>query len=231
MKVRPLLSKINSSTFIEDLLTAYGIRDVGAYLAPTPDLLDSPWDYPNMEQAVKRLHKAIVDKEQVAILQDCDGDGLMATVIAYDFLKNQGLNPTVLFHTGKQHGIVVNEEENIVEQVVESEATLFWIPDAGSGNIKECRKLKRQGIDVLITDHHSVEEDNPYAILINHHLGEGLNTQLTGAGVTEKVVQGYCERHNIKPQNYNDLVAFSIVSDVSSLVPIENRIYLNEFLE
>ena len=136
MKVRPLVEKINPSTFIEDLLTAYGVEDVGTYLSPTADLFESPWDYPNMDKAVERLHKAINNNEQVAILQDSDCDGIMSTVIAYDFLKNQGLSPNVLFHTGKQHGITVSNEENIVEQTINCGATLLWVPDAGSGNIK-----------------------------------------------------------------------------------------------
>lgn len=231
MKVRPLLSKINAKTFIEDLLTAYGIEDVETYLSPTADLFESPWDYPNMDKAVDRLHKSILNKEQIAILQDPDGDGVMSAVIAYDFLKNQGLSPIVLFHTGKQHGITVSDEENIIEQTINCGVTLLWVPDAGSGNIKECKKLKERGIDVLVTDHHSVERDNPYCILVNHHLGKGLNTQLTGSGVTEKVVEGYCEKYDLEQKDYKDLVGFSIVSDVSSLLEIENRLYLNELLE
>ena len=48
-----------------------------------------------MGKAVERLHKAINNNEQVAILQDSDCDGIMSAVIAYDFLKNQGLSPNV----------------------------------------------------------------------------------------------------------------------------------------
>jgi len=231
MKVRPLLSKVNTKTFIEDLLTAYGVGNAKAYLSPTADLFESPWDYPNMDKAVETLHKVIVGQEQVAILQDPDGDGIMSAVIAYDFLKSQGLQPIVFFHVGKQHGIVVNDEENIIEQVVKSGATLLWVPDAGSGNIKECKALKEYGVDVLVTDHHTIEKENPYCILVNHHLGDGLNTQLTGSGVTEKVVRGFCEKYNVKEKDYSDLVAFSIVSDVSSLLALENRAILYEGLE
>lgn len=230
MKTTQLLQKINTSTFIEDLLTAYGVQDVGAYLSPTPNLFESPWDYPNMEMAVLRLHTAISSGEQVVILHDPDGDGVMSTTIAYDFLKSQGTAPLVLFHTGKQHGLSVNEDENIVEQVIESGATFLWIPDAGSGNVKECKHLTENGIDVLVTDHHNVDKPNPYCILVNHHLENGLNTQLTGAGVTAKVVQAYCERYGVEQKDYSDLVAFSIVSDVSSLLEIENRAYLHEGL-
>ena len=45
MKVRPLLSKVNTKTFIEDLLTAYGVRDVDSYLHPNSHLFKY-WAYP-----------------------------------------------------------------------------------------------------------------------------------------------------------------------------------------
>lgn len=70
MKVKPLLQKINTSTFIEDLLTAYGVKDVGGYLSPTPDLFESPWDYPNMEMAVYLFHEAIENDWKIGVLVD-----------------------------------------------------------------------------------------------------------------------------------------------------------------
>lgn len=71
MKVRPLLSKVNTKTFIEDLLTAYGVRDVDSYLHPNSDLFESPWDYPNMDKAVEVFHRFVESKKgRVGILVD-----------------------------------------------------------------------------------------------------------------------------------------------------------------
>lgn len=222
MKVSPLLKQVNSSTFLYDYLQALGIQDVGQYLNPDDKVFDSPWDYLNMEVAVARLHQAISCGEKIGILQDVDGDGVMSTVIAYDFLCKQGIKPIVFWHTGKQHGLRPSKEENIVEQVKDSGIVLLWIPDAGSGDIEQCKELRECGIDVIITDHH-LAINNPYAIVVNCHFGENINTNLTGAGVTDKLITGYCEKYIIEKPDYSDLVAFSLVSDVADFTALENR--------
>ena len=237
MKVKPLLSKVNSSTLLRDYLNACGIKDVEGYLKPDDSAFDSPWLYANMQEAVDRLYNAISCDEKIGILQDVDGDGVMSTVIAYDFLCKQGNNPIVFWHTGKQHGLRTSKEENIVKQVKESGITLLWIPDAGSGDVEQCKELKESGVDVVITDHH-LAVNNPYAIVVNCHFGENINTNLTGAGVTDKLIAGYCEKYGIERPDYSDLVAFSLVSDIADFTSIENRAYMitaqeqhNDFLQ
>jgi len=71
MKVRPLLSKVNTKTFIKDLLTAYGVGDINGYLHPSLDMMDNPWDYPNMDKAVKLFHRFVKsEKSEIGVLVD-----------------------------------------------------------------------------------------------------------------------------------------------------------------
>lgn len=226
MKVKPLLQSINPSTFLQDYLQACGVKDVNKYLNAGLDVMDSPWDYPNMKEGVERLHTAISCDEKIGILQDVDSDGVMSATIAYDFLKKQGVQPIVFWHTGKQHGIGPSEDEDMLQQIIDSGITLLWIPDAGSGDVNPCKELKQLDIDTIITDHH-LAKDNPYAIVINCHFGEGLNSNLTGAGVTDKFIEGYCEKYGIERTDYSDLVAFSLISDVADLTSLENRAYIS----
>lgn len=225
MKVKPLLESIDESTFLSQYLQASGIQDVERYLNPDDGVFDSPWDYPNMKEGVERLHTAISCGEQIGILQDVDSDGVMSATIAYDFLKKQRVQTIVFWHTGKQHGIGPSKDEDMLQQIINSGITLLWIPDAGSGDVNPCKKLKQLGIDTIITDHH-LAKDNPYAIVINCHFGEDLNSNLTGAGVTDKFIEGYCEQYDIERPDYSDLVAFSLISDVADLTSLENRAYI-----
>ena len=226
MKVKPLLQSINPYTFLEDYLRACGVENVTEYIEAGLETMDSPWDYPNMKEGVERLHTAISCGEQIGILQDVDSDGVMSATIAYDFLKKQGVQPIVYWHTGKQHGIGPSKDEDMLQQIIDSGITLLWIPDAGSGDVSSCKELKQLGIDTIITDHH-LAKDNPYAIVINSHFGEGLNSNLTGAGVTDKFIEGYCEKYGIERTDYSDLVAFSLISDVADLTSLENRAYIS----
>ena len=70
MKVKPLLQSINSSTFLQDYLQASGIQDVERYLNAGLDVMDSPWLYPNMQEGVERLRKAIDEGEKIGVLVD-----------------------------------------------------------------------------------------------------------------------------------------------------------------
>ena len=70
MKVKPLLQSIDSSNFLSQYLQTLGIPDVDKYLNAGLDVMDSPWDYPNMQEGVDRLKKAIDGGEKIGILVD-----------------------------------------------------------------------------------------------------------------------------------------------------------------
>lgn len=70
MKVKPLLKKINPSTFLRDYLQACGVDKVDTYLNAGLDVMDNPWDYPNMKKGVRRLKAAIECNEKIGILVD-----------------------------------------------------------------------------------------------------------------------------------------------------------------
>lgn len=229
MKVKPLLQSINPSTFLQDYLTACGVKDVDEYLNASFCDCDNPWDYPNMQEAVDRFHKAIEQKEKIGVLVDVDADGLCSSSLIYNFIKSISPDQPIVYfmHTGKQHGLVQSKEENIVQQIVDNNIQLMIVPDAGTNDDEACSILKAQGIDVLILDHHEITNENPNAIIINHHLGNGLNTALSGTGVTYKFVRAYCDQYKYAVgYNYLDLVATSLVTDICDMTSVENRVYM-----
>ena len=227
MKVKPLLESIDPSSFLQDYLQACGVKDVDEYLNAGLDVMDNPWDYPNMKEGVERLKKAIDDGEKIGILIDCDADGQFSAALIVKFLLRFTNNLVYFFHVGKGHGLVQNKEEDIPQQVLDSGVSLLIAPDSSTNDAPQCQWLKSNGIDCLVLDHHEVATPNPYAIIINHHLGKGLNTALSGCGVTFKFVESCAESWNIDLGDlYYDLVATSIISDVCDLTTLENRAYV-----
>lgn len=227
MKVKPLLHSINPSTFLQDYLQACGVNDVDKYLNAGLDVMDSPWDYPNMKESVERLKKAIDGGEKIGVLIDPDVDGQLSAALIVKFLLRFTNNLAYFFHAGKGHGLVQNKEEDIPQQVLDSGVSLLIAPDSSTNDTAQCQWLKANGVDCLVLDHHEVTTPNPYAIIINHHLGVGLNTALSGTGVTYKFVQSCAESWNIDLGDlYYDLVATSIISDVCDLTTLENRAYV-----
>lgn len=227
MKVKPLLQSIDPSNFLSQYLQALGIQDVDKYINGGLDVMDNPWGYPNMQEGVERLKKAIDEKESIGILVDCDVDGNLSAALITKFLFQFTDDIEFFFHVAKAHGLTQNKEEDIVQQVLNTGVNLLIVPDAGSNDAIQCSVLKTSGTDTLILDHHEITTPNLHATIINHHLGKGLNIALSGTGVTHKFVQACAESWNIDLGDlYYDLVATSIISDVCDLTTLENRAYV-----
>lgn len=225
MKVKPLLKQIDTKNFLQQYLSACGVEDVDGYLQADLGVCDDPWLYPHMEEGVDRLKKAIDSGEKIGVLVDKDNDGYTSATLIYRFIKKVAPNHLIvpLYHVWKSHGIVQSKDEDVVASCVENDIKLLICPDSASNDTAQCKQLKELGVDCLITDHHEIECDNPYAIVINHHLGEGLNTALSGCGVTFKLVQACADTWGIDlGDEYYDLVASSIVSDSCDTRTLEN---------
>ena len=226
LKVKPLLNKVNKNKFIQEYLKALGVEDINLYLNPNSSCLDDAKFYPNMEKAANLLFKATTNKYKIGLLVDVDCDGMCSATIVRTFLNTYyDIDPVIYIRQGKAHGLRASASEDIVEQIKADDIQLMIIPDAGTNDAPECHDLKAHGSDTLILDHHKVEVDNPDAVIVNHHLGNGLNTALSGTGVTAKFIQYYCEYYHVDAPYMDDLVAMSIFSDSCSLLPLENRCY------
>ena len=226
LKIRPLLNKVNKNKFIQEYLKALGVEDINLYLNPDSSCLDDVKFYPNIEKAANLLFKATTDKYKIGLLVDVDCDGMCSATIIRTFLNTYyDIDPVIYIRQGKAHGLRASASEDIVEQIKADGIQLMIIPDAGTNDAPECHDLKAHGCDTLILDHHKVEINNPDAIIVNHHLGNGLNTALSGTGVTAKFIQYYCEYYHVDAPYMDDLVAMSIFSDSCSLIPLENRCY------
>lgn len=226
MKVIPKIENVNSD-FLSEYLTSCGITDIEKYLNPDDSCFDNPFDYPNMYEAIDIFWSYIMSHEKigynVGIIMDSDMDGACSAAIMYLFCKELGITPTVFSHEGKQHGC-----HDLMQILTSSNVDLLFIPDAGTNDVEDCKILKELGKEVIILDHHEIEKPNNNATIVNHHLGENLNTALSGAGVTYKFVEAFCTKYNRDIPNYNDLVAISLISDVCNLTSLENRAYLSK---
>ena len=226
LKIKPLLNKVSKNKFIQEYLKALGVEDINLYLSPNSSCLDDAKSYPNMEKAANLLFNAVTDKHKIGLLVDVDCDGMCSATIIRTFLNAYyDIDPVIYIRQGKAHGLRASASEDIVEQIKADGIQLMIIPDAGTNDAPECHDLKAHGCDTLILDHHKVEINNPDAIIVNHHLGNGLNTALSGTGVTAKFIQYYCEYYHVDAPYMDDLVAMSIFSDSCSLIPLENRCY------
>ena len=223
MDVKILMPKVNPKSFINDYLYKMGIEYPQSYMDATRCNLEEPNRYLNIDTATHRLKQAIDNHERVGIIQDCDVDGVCSAVIAYQFLDSMmAEKPIVFFHTGKQHGI-----GDLLPQILSANLDLLIVPDAGTNDVDACHELKVNGVDVIIADHHEIENENQFAIVVNCMQGD-TNHAASGTTVMAKIVDRYGERYlGGRRFNFEDLVALSLLSDSRSMLSVENRAYLN----
>ncbi len=222
IKIHPLLDSLNEATFLSDLLHAYGIADVDAYLNPESIEYQSHDMYKNMDVAVNLFNHV---KGSVGIIIDSDMDGACSAAIAYMLCKeyHPNVEPIIFVHTGKQHGCT-----DLLPDILAANIDMLIIPDAGSSEVDACRELYEHDIKVIVLDHHIIEKENKHAVVVNPYRADNapnINTDISGTGVVEKFACALGSN-----QSFKDLVAVSLISDICSLRSPENRKYVYDGL-
>ena len=160
-------------------------------------------------------------KNKIYILQDCDVDGLVSSVLAYKYLVHLNVpkdNVVVLYHEDKRHGL----NDDIMGQI-KDDCALLWIPDANASKSKYVEKLNCK---IIQTDHHAIAPLDGVISINNQYSPKIQNKYLSGAGVTYKFIMFCCQKQNDKfYEELRDLVALSNIADVMDIRNIENRLY------
>lgn len=218
------------SSTIKRMLHKRGINtteEAKQFLYPTLDDLHDPFLFPDMEKAVHRIKEAIKHNEKILIYGDYDADGVTSTALLMNVLTQ--LNANVYFYIPHrlEEGYGPNEETFL--QACDNDFSLIITVDNGISGIKEAQLLKERQVDLIITDHHEVQEQIPDAYAIIHPLLADAYPfkQLAGVGVAFKLAQALLG--DIK-EELLELVAIGTVADLVPLVD-ENRILVKKGIE
>ncbi len=220
----------------KQLLFNRGIRDeteAEDFLNPKYESLHDPFLMLGMTEAVKRI-KAVKPKgEKVVIYGDYDVDGITATAILYNVLNGLGIKTDYYIPKRDSEGYGVNRDA--LDEIAGQGANLVITVDCGVTAVDEVEYAKKQGLDIIITDHHSLRLENgkeilPKTIVINPKQKSCKYPfkELAGAGIAFKLAQAlYKEFPDILQTGQEkwllDLAALGTVCDVVPLTG-ENRI-------
>lgn len=222
------------------ILAGRGIapETVDAFLEPTiRDAMPDPSVLTDMDRAVERLAKAVIDGEQVAIFGDYDVDGATSSAVLTLFLRAAGLDPFVHIPDRIFEGYGPNTEA--LKSLAGRGATLLVTLDCGTTSHQVLGEAAGLGLDVVVCDHHQADEVLPSveAVVNPNRLDDlsGLG-HLCAAGVTFMLVvalnrhlrgKGFWTTARPAPDlmGYVDLVALGIVADVVPLIGL-NRAFV-----
>jgi single-stranded-DNA-specific exonuclease len=229
------LSAIHPSPLVSRILWGRGIRDRAAARlftdtrsAPAP----SPWELPNLEEAVERVTDALDRGEKVAIFGDYDADGITSAVLLTRAFRHH-LGPdrilTMLPERNEGYGLSLRG----VGEAARFGASLLIAVDCGSNDHGPIDAAHKAGIDVIVLDHHRISGEPPAnAIVVSPQLGgDPAYRDLTGVGVAWLLVTAMAQNGVTiadpparTERGFLDLVSIGTVADVSSLLGINRSI-------
>ena len=186
-----------------------------------------------MSFAAGALLDIIAKNNDIAVIVDCDCDGYTSAAILINYICDISSKEWVekhvnwFMHEGKQHGL-----QDCMDWLEDIGPDLVIIPDAGSNDIEQIAKLRNNGREVIVLDHHEIEGDKPNCFLINSQSPEYPNKELSGAGVVWQFCRFIDKIKNTSYANwYLDLVALGLDGDMMSLRSCETRRLIFKGLE
>lgn len=183
--------------------------------------LHDPYLLYDMDKAVSRLRLAIENGEQILIYGDYDADGMTSASIAKEALEMLGAEVQVYLPNRFTDGYGPNQ--SVYKYFIEQQAiSLILTVDNGVAGHEAIAYAMEQGVDVIVTDHHSLPEELPEAYAIvhpEHPDGNYPFSYLAGCGVAFKLA---CALLETVPMELLDLVAIGTIADMVSLTD-ENR--------
>ena len=225
------LESYSISKNIAKILNARNITDMTSVKKYFSDEYEEGYDpflMHDMQKAVDRINEAIENEEKILVYGDYDADGITSTVLLVETLISMGANVSSYIPNRFEEGYGPNKEA--FTKIIDSGITLIITVDNGIAGVEEVDLANELGCDVIVTDHHKIQDTipNAYAIIHPEHPeGNYPFKKLAGVGVAFKLAHALLE---IFPDFLLDLVAIGTIADIVSITD-ENRIFVKQGLE
>jgi single-stranded-DNA-specific exonuclease len=179
-----------------------------------------PFDLPDMKKAVGRILEAIRKKERIAVFSDFDVDGVTALAQLTEGLGDLGgdVLPYIPDRFSEGYGLNIPA----ITELSEQGASLMITADCGISAVEEVRHAIKQGIDVIILDHHTLPPDLPEAFAtVNPKAPDTVYgcPDLASGGLAYKMLQAVyaAAEAELDLDHYVELAALATVCDMVPL--------------
>lgn len=228
-----LVNKDIRSNYTNELLMERGLsKEELNYFLNVPDAsaLQYPANLDNLGQALEMFCEMIKTDGSICVVVDSDVDGFTSAAIFIQYLQkfNRDAKIIPILHKGKGHGLA-DTINDIFDHIEKGQNIKYVVlPDSSSNDYEYHERLGAEDIECLILDHHIVEPDTKFsqwAVIVNNQLSNRYtNKNLCGAGVTWQFCR-FCDDILEKDfaDEFIDLAALGIVSDMMSMLELENR--------
>lgn len=226
---RTLQDELKLNPVLARLLVQRNIRtfeEARIFFRPSLDHLHDPFLMKDMDKAVDRINAAMMHNEKIVIYGDYDVDGTTSVALMYSFLKKHYPNIDYYIPDRYKEGYGISQAG--IDWAKQQQCSLIIALDCGIKSIDKIAYATSIGIDFIICDHHLPGDEIPAAVAVLDPKRTDCTypyKELSGCGIGFKLLQAYCNSHQMSFDEltpYLDLVVVSIASDI---VPItgENR--------
>ena len=188
-----------------------GSEDIAPGLAvlPPPDFL------PEIENFCGLLAAAVKQRQPICVVGDYDADGMCATALAVECLREMNAEVSWRIPDRLRHGYGLHEQ--IAEEAAAAGAKVLLTVDNGVSANAAVARAKALGMTVCITDHHLPPEELPAAdCIVNPMLANpAAGKNLSGVGVAFYALAALRRRLDapVKMNRFLDLVAVGTIAD------------------
>lgn len=224
-----------------------GLHDIAAieaFLNGKDAVQENPYQLKDMDVAVERILSALQQQEIICVYGDFDADGVTSTALLVEALQQAGGRVGYYIPDRVDEGYGLNTQS--IEERIAGKAKLLVTVDCGIRSLAEVGAAANWGLDVIVTDHHSVGRDLPPALAVVNPrradctspykslAGVGVAFRLAQAVLREAAQQPWCRLSPDQAAEVErkllDLVAVGTIADMMPLTG-ENRLLVQRGLE
>ncbi|MFH1760278.1 MAG: single-stranded-DNA-specific exonuclease RecJ [bacterium] len=201
-------------------------QQIHDFFNPDISSLHDPFLLKDMELAVDRIGKAIMNREKITVYGDYDVDGITATSLLMLSLQKLGANVQQYIPNRFIDGYGISLDS--IKTMSKEGVSLLISVDTGITANEEIDYAAGKGMDVIITDHHLPHSGYPNAYAIINPLQKECGypyKYLCGAGLSFKLAQALYSRLEMDPADIYDLLSLVAIGSTADVVPLlgENR--------
>lgn len=204
-------------------------EEVFSFLHPRLESLHDPFILPDMEIAVRRILRAVDEKEPIVIYGHDDVDGMTSALVLCEVIRK--LQGSVSSYVPNRIAEGTGLSFDNVNRLAHQGAKLIVTVDCAVESRRIGENVHRLPLDIIITDHHEVHDVVPLPFsFVNPKRSDSAYffRELSGVGVSFKLAQALLlERgHAVHPffDKIGDLIALGTLADKVPLVD-ENRVF------
>jgi single-stranded-DNA-specific exonuclease len=229
-KVKELALQLNIDKSLATILVQRGINnfeEAKFFFRPQLAQLHDPFLMRDMEIAIERIERAILNQERILIYGDYDVDGTTAVSLAYQFFKQ--FTAHIQYYIPDRHSEGYGISTQGIDFANEQGVSLIIALDCGIRSIDKIEYANDLGIDFIICDHHLPGDELPKAVAILDPKRADCDypfKELCGCGIGLKLAQAYCVYKDLPDQLYEQYLDLAMVAIAADIVPIvnENRV-------